>query len=152
MGLERSGGVVPTESVRQPGNGEERAGAVKPFGIARRAVWEAYRHVKANQGAAGIDGESIEMFEANLKDNLYRVWNRMSSGCYFPPAIRLVEIPKKSGGVRSLGISTVEDRIAQTVAKIHIEPALERLFHPDSYGYRPGKSALQAIGVTRQRC
>jgi RNA-directed DNA polymerase len=152
MGLERSGDVVLTESVRQPGDGEERTRAVKPFGIAKRVVWEAYRHVKANQGAAGIDGESIEMFEANLKDNLYRVWNRMSSGCYFPPAIRLVEIPKKSGGVRSLGISTVEDRVAQTVAKIYIEPALEQLFHPDSYGYRPGKSALQAIGVTRERC
>lgn len=92
------------------------------------------------------------MFEANLKGNLYRVWNRMSSGSYFPPAIRLVEIPKKSGGVRALEISTVEDRIAQTVAKIYIEPALEQLFHPDSYGYRPGKSALQAVGVTRERC
>ena len=115
-------------------------------------VWEAYRHVKANRGAAGIDGESIEMFEANLKDNLYRVWNRMSSGSYMPPAIRLVEIPKKTGGVRTLGIATIEDRIAQTVAKTYIEPALEQLFHPDSYGYRPNKSALQAVGVTRERC
>lgn len=94
----------------------------------------------------------MEMFEANLKDNLYRVWSRMSSGSYFPPAIRLVEIPKKTGGVRVLGISTVEDRIAQTVAKTYIEPALEQLFHPDSYGYRPNKSALQAVGVTRERC
>ena len=152
MGLERSSDVVPAERVGQPGNGEELAGAVKPFGVAKRVVWEAYRQVKANRGAAGIDGESIEMFEANLKDNLYRVWNRMCSGSYFPPAIRLVEIPKKTGGVRALGIATVEDRIAQTVAKIYIEPALERLFHPDSYGYRPGKSALQAIGVTRERC
>jgi len=100
MGLERSSDVVRTESVGQPGNGEELARAVKPFGIAKRVVWEAYRHVKANRGAAGIDGESIEMFEANLKDNLYRVWNRMSSGSYMPPAIRLVEIPKKTGGVR----------------------------------------------------
>jgi RNA-directed DNA polymerase len=152
MGLERSSDAVPTEPAGQLGNGEELAGAVKPFGIAKRVVWEAYRQVKANRGAAGIDGESIEMFEANLKDNLYKVWNRMSSGSYIPPAIRLVEIPKKTGGVRTLGISTVEDRIAQTVAKIYIEPALEPLFHPDSYGYRPGKSALQAIGVTRQRC
>jgi len=152
MGLERSSDVVRTESAGQPGNGEEPARAVRPFGIAKRVVWEAYRHVKANRGAAGIDGESMEMFEANLKDNLYRVWSRMSSGSYFPPAIRLVEIPKKTGGVRVLGITTVADRIAQTVAKIYIEPALERLFHPDSYGYRPGKSALQAIGVTRQRC
>src|ERR1039458_5541678 len=152
MGLERSGDVVRTESVGQPGNGEEPAKAVKPFGIAKRVVWEAYRHVKANRGAAGIDGESIEMFEANLKDNLYRVWNRMSSGSYLPPAIRLVEIPKKSGGVRTLGISTIEDRIAQTVAKFYIEPALEQLFHPNSYGYRPDKSALQAVGITRERC
>jgi len=152
MGLERSSDVVRTESVGQPGNGEEPARAVKPFGIAKRVVWEAYRHVKANQGAAGIDGESMEMFEVNLKDNLYRVWNRMSSGSYMPPAIRLVEIPKKTGGVRVLGIATIEDRIAQTVAKAYIEPALEQLFHPDSYGYRPNKSALQAVGVTRERC
>ena len=152
MGLERSSDVVRTESVGQPGNGEEPARAVKPFGIAKRVVWEAYRHVKANRGAAGIDGESIEMFEANLKSNLYRVWNRMSSGSYMPPAIRLVEIPKKTGGVRVLGIATIEDRIAQTVAKGYIEPALEQLFHPDSYGYRPNKSALQAVGVTRERC
>src|SRR6266478_6428253 len=152
MGLERSSDVVRTESVGQPGNGEESARTVKPFGIAKRVVWEAYRHVKANRGAAGIDGESMEMFEANLKDNLYRVWNRMSSGSYMPPAIRLVEIPKKTGGVRVLGIATIEDRIAQTVAKTYIEPALEQLFHPDSYGYRPNKSALQAVGVTRERC
>jgi RNA-directed DNA polymerase len=152
MGLERSGDVVQVELASQPGNGEEPARAIKPFGIAKRVVWEAYRQVKANRGAAGIDGETLAMFEANLKDNLYRMWNRMSSGSYIPPAIRLVEIPKKSGGVRTLGIATVADRIAQTVAKIYIEPALERLFHPDSYGYRPNKSALQAVGVTRERC
>lgn len=152
MGLERSSDVVRIAGAGQPGDGEELVRAVKPFGIAKRVVWEAWRHVKANQGAAGIDGESIEMFEANLKDNLYRLWNRMSSGSYMPPAIRLVEIPKKTGGVRTLGISTVEDRIAQTVAKTYIEPALEQLFHPDSYGYRPNKSALQAVGVTRERC
>jgi group II intron reverse transcriptase/maturase len=152
MGLERSSGIVRTKSVGQPGNGEEPARTVKPFGIAKRVVWEAYRHVKANRGAAGIDGESMEMFEANLKDNLYRIWNRMCSGSYMPPAVRLVEIPKKSGGVRTLGIATIEDRIAQTVAKTYIEPALEQLFHPDSYGYRPNKSALQAVGVTRKRC
>jgi len=151
MGVERCGGVVWTESVRQPRKGEERARAVKPFGIGKRVVWEAWRHVKANQGAAGVDDASIAMFEANLKDNLYRVWNRMSSGSYFPPAVRLVEIPKKNGGVRTLGIPTVEDRIAQTVVKTYIEPSLERLFHPDSYGYRPGKSALQALEVTTQR-
>ena len=137
MGLERSSDVVRIESVGQPGHGEEPARAVKPFGIAKRVVWKAYRHVKANRGAAGIDGVSMEMFEANLEDNLYRVWNRMSSGSYLPPAIRLVEIPKKTGGVRTLGIATIEDRIAQTVAKATIEPALDQLFHPDSSGYRP---------------
>jgi RNA-directed DNA polymerase len=151
MGVERCGGVVPTESVRQPASREERARAVKPFGIDKQVVWEAWRHVKANRGAAGIDRATIEAFEANLKDNLYRVWNRMCSGSYFPPAVRL-EIPKKTGGVRTLGIPTVEDRIAQTVVKTYIEPSLEQLFHPDSYGYRPGKSALQAVGVTRERC
>ena len=103
-GVERCGGVVRAESVRQPRNGEERARAVKPFGIYKRVVWEAWRHVKANRGAAGVDDESIAMHEANLKDNLYRIWNRMSSGSYFRPAVRLVEIPKKNGGVRTLDI------------------------------------------------
>jgi RNA-directed DNA polymerase len=152
MGLERSSGVVPTGRVSQPGNGEELARPVKPFGITKRVVWDAYQHVKANQGAEGIDRQTIEMFEANLKDNLYRIWNRMCSGSYFPPAVRLVEIPKKNGGVRTLGIPTVADRIAQTVVKKVIEPGLEKLFHPDSYGYRPNKSALQAVEVTRERC
>lgn len=152
MGLERGSSVVPTAIVGQPGNREEPARSVKPFGVSKREVWEAYQHVKANRGAAGIDGESIAMFEAALKDHLYRVWNRMSSGSYFPPAVRLVEIPKKNGGVRTLGIPTVTDRIAQTVVKNRIEGVLEQLFHPDSYGYRPGKSALQAIGVTAERC
>jgi hypothetical protein len=126
MGLERSSDVVLAESVGQPGNGDEPARAVKPFGIAKRVVWEAYKHVKANQGAAGIDGQSIAMFETNLRSNLYRIWNRMSSGSYMPPAIRMVEIPKKNGGLRALGNSTVEERIAQTVAKIYIEPAVEQ--------------------------
>jgi len=152
MGVERCDGVVRTESVRQPCKGEERARAVKPFGIDKRVVWEAWRRVRANRGAAGVDDESIEMFEANLKDNLYRLWNRMSSGSYFPPAVKRVEIPKKTGGVRALGIPTVEDRIAQSVVKAYIEPSIEPLFHPDSYGYRPGKSALQAVGVTKERC
>jgi RNA-directed DNA polymerase len=107
IGVERCGGVVLTESVRQPVRREERARAVKPFGISKRVVMEAWRHVRANRGAAGIDDESIEMFEANLKANPYRIWNRMSSGTYFPPAVKLVEIPKKSGGVRTLGIPRV---------------------------------------------
>jgi RNA-directed DNA polymerase len=152
MGVERCGGIVRIESVCQLGNEEERTRSVKPFVIDKRVVWEAWRHVRANRGAAGIDDKSIEMYEANLKDNLYRVWNRMSSGCYFPPAVRLVEIPKKNGGVRMLGIPTVDDRIAQTVVKAYIEPTLEQLFHPDSYGCRPNKSALQAIEATKDRC
>ena len=106
MGLERSSGVVPTGRVSQPGNGEELARSVKPFGIAKRVVWDAYKHVKAHQGAEGIDRQTIEMFEANLKGNLYLIWNRMCSGSYFPPPVRLVEIPKKNGGVRTLGIPT----------------------------------------------
>jgi len=130
----------------------DRRRIVKPFGIDKRVVWEAWRRVRANRGAAGIDDESIEMYEANLRDNLYRLWNRMSSGSYFPPAVKRVEIPKKTGGVRALGIPTVEDRIAQCVVKAYIEPSIELLFHPDSYGYRPGKSALQAVEVTKERC
>jgi group II intron reverse transcriptase/maturase len=109
--------------------------------------------VKANRGAAGIDGESIEEFEGNLKGNLYKLWNRMSSGSYFPPAVRMVEIPKPDGqGVRILGVPTVADRVGQTVAKMYLEPEVEPMFHPDSYGYRPGRSALQAVGVCRERC
>jgi RNA-directed DNA polymerase len=115
-------------------------------------VWEAYRRVKANGGAAGVDSESIEEFERNLKNNLYKIGNRMSSGTYFPPAVRSVVIPKKDGGERRLGIPTVSDRIAQTVVKMYLEPEVEPHFHPDSYGYRPKKSAADALTVTRQRC
>lgn len=113
---------------------------------------EAYRRVKANKGAEGIDGESIEDFEGNLKGNLYKIWNRMSSGSYFPPAVKTVEIPKADGKKRKLGIPTVSDRIAQMVVKIYLEPTVEPYFHPDSYGYRPKKSAIQALGVARKRC
>ena len=136
----------------QPSNREEPVPSTKSFGISRHIVLEAYRRVKANRGAAGIDNESIEMFEADLKSNLYRIWNRMSSGCYFPPAVKQVEIAKKSGGTRILGVPTVSDRIAQMVVKLYVEPQLDGLFHPDSYGYRPRKSAKQAIAITRQRC
>jgi len=115
-------------------------------------VYEAYKAVKANHGAAGVDGETLEMFEKDLAGNLYKVWNRMSSGTYFPPPVRAVSIPKKSGGERVLGVPTISDRIAQMVVKQMIEPDLDSLFLPDSYGYRPGKSALDAVGVTRQRC
>lgn len=124
----------------------------KPYEISKTVVLEAYKRVKANKGAAGIDEESIEEFESNLKKNLYRIWNRMSSGCYFPPPVKVVEIPKKNGGVRTLGVPTVADRVAQMTAKMYFEPLVEPVFHPDSYGYRPRKSAIDAVAVTRQRC
>jgi RNA-directed DNA polymerase len=124
----------------------------KPFSISRQEVWEAYKRVKANQGAAGVDDESIAEFEKGLKKNLYKLWNRMSSGSYFPPPVRTVKIPKANGGQRKLGIPTVSDRIAQMVAKRRLEPEVDPLFHPNSYGYRPGKSALEAVGQARQRC
>jgi group II intron reverse transcriptase/maturase len=124
----------------------------KPFCIPKREVWEAYKRVKANQGAAGVDGQSIEKFEEDLKNNLFKIWNRMSSGSYFPPPVRRVDIPKDNEGTRPLGIPTEADRIVQTVVKRYLEPVLEEHFHPDSYGYRPGKSAIEAAGVARQRC
>src|SRR5580692_2838627 len=124
----------------------------KPFGISKWEVWEAYKRVKANKGAAGVDEQSIADFEKRLKRNLYKIWNRMSSGSYLPPPVRTVKIPKANGGERKLGIPTVSDRIAQMVVKSRLEPAVDPLFHPDSYGYRPGKSALDAVGQARQRC
>lgn len=124
----------------------------KPYVIPKQLVWKAYQRVKANRGAAGVDGESLAAFEKDLKGSLYKVWNRMSSGSYFPPPVRLVEIPKASGGTRPLGIPTVADRVAQTVVKMVLEPIVEPVFHEDSYGYRPGKSALDAVGVARRRC
>ena len=124
----------------------------KPFAISKRAVWEAYQKVKANRGAAGVDGQSIEEFEKDLPGNLYKLWNRLASGSYMPPAVRRVEIPKASGGTRPLGIPTVADRIAQMVVKDALEPILEPCFHADSYGYRPHKSAHDALAVARQRC
>ena len=124
----------------------------KSFGISKRSVWKAWKKVKANQGAAGVDGVSIAQFEARLSDNLYKVWNRMASGSYFPPPVRRVHIPKAGGGERPLGIPTVGDRVAQMVAKHFLEPLVEPMFHWDSYGYRPGKSALDAVGQARKRC
>lgn len=125
----------------------------KPFEILKRAVQVAWEKVKANQGSAGVDGQSIADFEKDLKNNLYRVWNRMSSGTYFPPPVKAVEIPKAHGtGTRILGVPTVADRVAQTVAAMELERRVEPIFHPDSYGYRPGRSALDAVGVCRQRC
>lgn len=124
----------------------------KPFDVPREWLWEAFRRVKARKGIAGVDGQSIEDFENDLEDNLYKLWNRMSSGSYFPKPVFRVEIPKPEGGVRPLGIPTVADRVAQTVVKMYLEPRLEEHFHPDSYAYRPRKSAVEAVGVARERC
>lgn len=123
----------------------------KPFSISKNAVMLAFKRVKANKGTYEIDEQSIENFELDLKNNLYRLWNRMSSGSYFPKPVKEVAIPKKNGGTRTLGIPTVEDRVAQMVAKLYFEPNVEKLFYEDSYGYRPNKSAIQAIEMTRKR-
>jgi RNA-directed DNA polymerase len=132
--------------------GGTKQSMTKAYEIPKQLVWKAYLEVKSNGGSAGVDQQSIEVFEENLKGNLYKIWNRMSAGSYFPPPIMGVPIPKKSGGSRILGIPTVADRIAQMVVKMELEPILDPLFHINSYGYRPNKSAHDAIGITRQRC
>lgn len=138
------GGWSRVDELKSPG---------KPFEISKWAVWEAWEKVKANQGAPGVDGQSIEAFEADLRGNLYKIWNRMSSGSYFPPPVRAVPIPKAHGaGIRVLGVPTVADRVAQTVVAVELEKRVELIFHPDSFGYRPGRSAIDAVGVCRQRC
>ena len=124
----------------------------KPFAIPKREVWEAFKRVKVNRGAAGMDGQTVETFETALAGNLYKVWNRMVSGSYLPSPVRRVDIPKASGGTRPLGIPTVADRVAQEVVRRYLEPRLEPAFHRDSYGYRPGRSAIDAIRAARQRC
>ena len=126
-------------------------GMTKPYSIPKSLVWKAYQCVKANGGSAGVDLESIEKFESRLKANLYKLWNRLSSGSYFPPAVKGVPIPKKTGGVRMLGVPTVADRVAQTVVKLVLEPMIDPIFYRDSFGYRPGYSALNAIAVVRRR-
>lgn len=133
-------------------NWEEPDIKAKPFDISKRAVFEAWKKVRAKQGAAGVDEVTIAAFEERLGDNLYKLWNRMASGAYHPPPVRRVLIPKADGGERALGIPTVGDRVAQMVAKAHLEPLVEPLFHPDSYAYRPGKSATDAVGQARKRC
>lgn len=124
----------------------------KSYKISKHIVWEAYKKVKANKGAAGVDNINIDKFEENLKNNLYKLWNRLSSGSYFPAPVRAVEIPKKNGGTRLLGVPTVEDRIAQMVARMYFEPSVDKIFYKDSYGYRPNKDAIDALGVIRERC
>lgn len=124
----------------------------KPFFIPIEWFTPAFGQVKANGGIAGVDGQTIAEFEEDLENNLYKLWNRMSSGSYFPKPVMRVEIPKGDGGTRPLGIPTVADRVAQTVVKRYLEPDLEEVFHPDSYGYRPGRSAVEAVGVARERC
>ena len=151
MGLDRRG-CVGQPSLWANRRREEPADKAKPFDIPKREVWEAFKRVKANQGAAGVDRQSIADFEADLSNNLYKLWNRLSSGSYFPPPVRRVDIPKADGGTRPLGIPTVADRIAQEVARRYLEPYLEAVFHTDSYGYRPGRSAIDAVRQARQRC
>jgi RNA-directed DNA polymerase len=133
--------------------GSELKSSAKPFAISKREVWEAYEQVKANNGAPGADKVTLEAFEKDLKANLYKIWNRMSSGSYLPPPVAAVVIPKPYGdGTRILGVPTIADRIAQTVVARRLEGKVESIFHPDSYGYRPGRSALDAVAVCRQRC
>jgi len=123
----------------------------KSYAVPKALVWNAFQRVKANGGSAGVDQQSIAKFEENLGNNLYKLWNRMASGSYFPPPVKAVPIPKKSGGVRVLGVPTVADRVAQTVVKLVLEPVLEPIFDRDSFGYRPGRSALDAVAVVRRR-
>src|SRR5712675_1145954 len=151
MGLERRGCVVRPWSLAN-WKRDEPVDEAKPFKIPKREVWEAFKRVKANQGAAGVDGQSIAEFEANLSGNLYKLWNRLSSGSYFPPPVLRVDIPKADGGTRPLGIPTVADRIGQEVVRRYLEPLLEPVFHADSYGYRPRRSAIEAVRTARQRC
>ena len=123
----------------------------KPFEIPKALVWKAFQRVRSNGGSAGIDQESLAVFERNLGNNLYKIWNRMGSGSYFPPPVKAVPIPKKNGGTRTLGVPTVADRVAQTAVKLVLEPLLEPIFDRDSFGYRPGRSALDAVELVRRR-
>lgn len=151
MELERRDTVVQPIEQNNPKR-KDSVQKAKPYCISKKLVLEAFERVKANKGAPGVDGETIEAFEFNLKNNLYKIWNRMSSGSYFPPPVRAVEIPKADGTKRVLGIPTVSDRVAQTVVKMLLEPMVEPKFHQDSYGYRPGKSAHDALATARERC
>ena len=152
MKMERRNGIVPLVKRQPTSHGMSDASQAKSFEIDKREIVSAYKRVRKNKGAAGCDGESVEDFDQHLTKNLYKIWNRLSSGSYLPPPVKRVEIPKDDGGTRPLGIPTVSDRIAQMVIKQRLEPVLEKLFHPNSYGYRPNKSALDAIGLARERC
>lgn len=151
MGAERRGQLDQSEHDGQRNSRRTRPVKTKPYEITKREVYEAWKRVKRNRGSGGVDGTSLEQFEAKLADNLYKLWNRMSSGSYYPKAVRRVEIPKKDGRTRPLGIPTVYDRVAQEVARARLERELEPIFHRDSYGFRPNKSAHQAVDVCRQR-
>ena len=124
----------------------------KSFPVSKRMVYDSYLKVMSKNGCAGIDGQSIKMFEADMNKNLYKIYNRMASGSYFPPAVRTEFIPKKQGGFRPLGIPTVGDRIAQGVVKDHLEPAMDKMFHNSSFGYRSGRSAHDALAQCHTNC
>src|SRR2546427_396300 len=156
MGVERRGQVIRgcVRSINRRFSGrscvDELKSSGKPFGISKWEVQEAWEKVRANKGAPGVDGCSAGEFEKDLKNNLYRIWNRMSSGSYFPPPVLAVEIPKADGGTRVLGVPTVADRVAQTVVALVLQPRTEAIFHPDSYGYRPGRSQHHALAACRE--
>jgi RNA-directed DNA polymerase len=151
MAVERRKRVVQRKHVGQP-QWEEPMSQAKPFEINKHDVFNAWRQVKVNLGAHGIDEQTITEYEGTLKDNLYKLWNRISSWSYIPPAIRGLEILKRDGKMRLSDIPTVSDRIAQTVVRNPFEKLVEPDFYPDSYAYRRGKSALDAVRVTRRRC
>lgn len=151
IGLERRSRVTQPIVKANSKKEEELRKLVKPYPITKRMVWEAYKQVKANKGAAGVDSVTIGKFEECLEGNLYKIWNRMASGSYFPPPVMRIGIPKRQGGTRFLGIPTVADRVAQQVVKSYVEPIIDPIFHQDSYGYRPGKSAIDAVATVRKR-
>jgi len=152
MEMERRGRPIQSKDKDQPLVGKNFHPETKSYNISKQLIVEAYRRVKANKGSAGVDHQSLKDFDRNLAANLYKLWNRLSSGSYHPQPVRQVEIPKSDGGTRCLGIPTVTDRIAQMVVKLAIEPELENHFHPNSYGYRPNKSAHDALQLAKQRC
>lgn len=152
MEMEQRGQPVQLNDENQPQGGRSFHSTTKPYYLSKQLVVEAYKRVKANKGSAGVDGQKLTDFDRNLQNNLYKLWNRLSSGSYHPQAVKRVDIPKPDGGTRSLGIPTVTDRIAQMVVKIAIEPELEKHFHPNSFGYRPNKSAHDALRLAQQRC